>query len=290
MDRIALYPCAKINWLLNITNVRPDGFHELDMLMQTIALHDELILSKSDDIALCSEGVFVESGDNLVLKAIHALRRYTGKDISVRAQLKKNIPARAGLGGGSSDCAFAIYGINELYGLGLSLSEMADIGFSLGSDVPFFFYGGLCRVRGRGELIEKLTDAPECSLVITHVGGGLSTKDVYAMYDKAGSKARFASYETVAECLYRQDYKALNINTFNDLQAPASLLMPQIEKTIEILNDAGASFSMMSGSGSAVYGVFKDKAAAERAAAAIPDSYLTRTSRQSLCMPYDRQP
>ena len=278
MEKITLSAHAKINWMLNITGLRPDGYHELDMLMQEIALSDTLTLTKSDATELHVNGELVrEPEKNLVFKAIKALEEYTGRTLCVRAELTKRIPSRAGLGGGSSDCASALNGINTLFNLRLDKNALAGIGLRLGADVPFFIYGGLCRVSGIGEGVSLKKDIQKLYLVIKLAGEGLSTPEVYRQYDKIKAHKYGISADEAAALLIEGDFMTALCKSVNMLEEPAVLLLPQIEEVKQELADAGAMFVRMTGSGSAVYGVFKSKQEAERACKLIPDSILTET-------------
>lgn len=178
---------AKINWSLNILGVRPNGYHELDMLMQQISLSDELVFEPADALSLTVGGAPGDESD-LVLKAARALAelaRQRGMETSgARICLTKRIPSRAGLGGGSADCAETLKALNRLWNLNFPMETMLELGAKLGADVPFCLTGGLARVSGVGERIEPLRNPPHCALVLITPGGGLSTPEVFRAYDE----------------------------------------------------------------------------------------------------------
>ncbi|MBQ3668741.1 MAG: 4-(cytidine 5'-diphospho)-2-C-methyl-D-erythritol kinase [Clostridia bacterium] len=271
MDELSLNAYAKINWRLEITGVRTDGYHELDMLMQTISLHDVLCVKKSNENKLTVNNVPVEDADsNLVIKAAHALSDYTGENISASFSLIKNIPSMAGLGGGSSDCAAALKALNEMYNLRLSTDELMPIALRLGADVPFFLHSGLCRVRGIGEQVDRISPAPMANLVIYHVQGGLSTPKVYKKFDEMKLPTRKSGCEAFVKGLISG--KIDSLEPVNDLEPPAIALLPDIAYYKNLLSSHGALYTLMSGSGSAVYGVFETEAMAVKASSLMPHS------------------
>lgn len=182
---------AKINWSLNILGVRPNGYHELDMLMQPISLADELVFEPADALSLTVGGAPGDEND-LVLKAARALaelaRQHGMKTSGARICLTKRIPSRAGLGGGSADCAETLKALNRLWNLNFPMETLLELGAKLGADVPFCLTGGLARVLGIGERIEPLSNPPRCALVLITPGGGLSTPEVFRAYDEMAKR------------------------------------------------------------------------------------------------------
>lgn len=270
------HACAKINWALNIVGRRPDGYHLLDMLMQTIDLSDELSIEPADALSLTADGV-PAGEENLILRAARALNRYCGTNHGARMALTKRVPARAGLGGGSADCALTLRALNGLWGLGLADNELLKLGEALGADVPFCLTGGLARVSGIGEVIEPVENAPEIPLVLVTPGGGLSTGAVFALWDGGGWPPVDLDTRALADAVTRRDLKAVDALCANALTAPAVSLMPEIGRLIETLRALGAGAAFMTGSGSTVVGAFNDSCAARAAAAALPGAILTRT-------------
>ena len=271
------YPAhAKINWSLNITGRRADGYHLLDMLMQTIDLHDTLEIESAGGLSLTVDGT-PAGEENLVLRAAMALNRRAGTRHGARMALTKRIPARAGLGGGSADCATALRALNGLWGLGLPEAELLEIGLSLGADVPFCLTGGLAVVRGIGEDITTVPGAPIIPLVLVVPGGGLSTGAVFSLWDRGGFPEVKLDNGALAGAVTAGRLDEVQRLCDNALTAPAVSLMPEIGTLIDGMRSLGAGAAFMTGSGSAVVGAFADDDAARRAARALPGALLTRT-------------
>ena len=251
------------------------------MLMQTVSLYDTLDICKSDVAVFVCEGcVQSEHEKNLAWRAYMAVCSKIGIDLKVRIELKKRIPSAAGLGGGSSDCAGVLMALNIMYDLGLSRNELNGLAVRLGADVPFFLEGGLCRVRGIGEQVEKQNCSFTYPLLIVHCGKGLSTPEVYRQFDviSNGQNAEPAmSTDEIYNTLRSGSVQCLRKLELNQLEAPAVNMMPDINQVKRRMYGNGAVFSQMSGSGSAVYGVFETKEAAAKAAIEFPGSYVCET-------------
>lgn len=269
---------AKINWALNITGRRPDGYHELDMLMQSIELSDSLCFETAEALSLTVDGEApADAAQNLVMRAAQALNRRAGTGRGARIELIKRIPARAGLGGGSADCALTLRALNALWGLDLPMAELMAIGASLGADVPFCLAGGLARVSGIGERVEPVPGAPEIPLVLVTPGGGLSTAGVFRRWDEGGYPPAALDTVRLAGAVVRRDLAAVDALGANALTAPAVAMMPRIEAHMRALRALGAGAVFMTGSGSTVVAAFDDAAAARAAADRVPGAILTRT-------------
>lgn len=311
---------AKINWSLNILGVRPNGYHELDMLMQQISLSDELVFEPADALSLTVGGAPGDESD-LVLKAARALAelaRQRGMETSgARICLTKRIPSRAGLGGGSADCAETLKALNRLWNLNFPMETLLELGAKLGADVPFCLTGGLARVSGVGERIDPLRNPPHCALVLITPGGGLSTPEVFRAYDEmvkqgedfggkhaenavkyspenptsgscmaehspeAPARGNCAATEhsplRLAEVLLAGDYALAERLSFNALEAPAIRLLPEIGKWINRFRELGARYVRMTGSGSTVFGVFDSLETARAIASQIPGAIVAET-------------
>ena len=270
---------AKINWSLSICGDLPGGYHALDMLMQSIELSDVLTFEPARFLSLDVDGQRLPGGDrNLVIRAANALNETMGKHMGARITLKKNIPARAGLGGGSADCAAALIALNKIWGFNLPMKTLMQIGLSLGADVPFCLQRGLCRAEGVGEILTPLSPAPEIDLVMITPGGGLSTPAVFKEWNEGGFPMTPVDNLALARALQAGDLEAAQKLTHNDLEAPAINLMPRIGELIETFRSLGAGFVRMTGSGSTVFAAFDSRDAAERACAQVPGSIVTRTT------------
>lgn len=276
--KLTVHAYAKINWSLAICGERPDGYHELDMLMQRIELSDELSFEHARWLTLTSGGRCVPAGgNNLVLRAANALNDALGTRFGARITLKKNIPSRAGLGGGSADCAAALLALNRLWNLRLPLRTLMRIGEKLGADVPYCLNSGLCRVRGIGEIVESCAASPVLHLAMVTPGGGLSTPAVFQAWNSGGYPMSRLDGEALAAALNAGELETAQRLSRNDLEAPAIALMPQIGEALERFRGMGARFVRMTGSGSTVFAVFDSEDAARAAAAQIPGGIYTRT-------------
>ena len=272
---VTLKAHAKINWALNITGRRGDGYHLLDMVMHAVELHDDLALSPAGKLTLTVDGA-PATPDNLVLRAARALNERAGTAFGARMALTKRIPEQAGLGGGSADCAAALTGLNRLWGLGFGPDELRAIGLGLGADVPFCLTGGLARVWGSGEHIAPARPAPRIPLVLVRPGAGLSTGAVFRLWD-GGYPPVALDAPRLTDAVLRGDLAAADRLCANALTAPAVALLPGIADAIAALRRLGAAAAFMTGSGSTAVGAFDRPDDAARAAAALPGALLTHT-------------
>ena len=274
---------AKINWTLDILGTREDGYHLMDMLMQSVSLCDTLWLEEADALmlesAMDATGAVHQADDkmasaevtfdekNLVYRAAKLLKDTCGVSKGARMKLHKMIPSGAGMGGGSADAAAALKGLNELWGLHLPMEELLRLGLKLGADVPFMLTGGLARVSGIGENIQPLSPAPIVHLVMLQPCGGLSTKEVFSAFD-ALDPASLTRPDTDAaqRALLSGDLHALGKTMNNVLEDVSVPVRPAIAEAAGMLEKLGAVRGMMTGSGSVVYGVFETEGAAQKAA------------------------
>ena len=229
---------AKINIGLDIVGRREDGYHLLDMVMQTVDLYDELEITTRDDgkVHLSCDRLDVPTDDsNLAVRAFRALIP-AGDPRGADIVIKKNIPSQAGLGGGSSDAAAVLKAVNEMYGLGKSDKELENIGVKIGADVPFFIRGGCQRCEGIGEILSPSENPYGEYVIIVKPDAGVSTKEIYTAYDRLPEKPGLA----------------------NVLEAVTAAVCPEITEIKHRLLSGGASFASMSGSGTAVFGIFRE--------------------------------
>lgn len=258
---------AKINWALSVLKKRDDGYHEIVSLMHAIDLHDTLSFEHSKKIEI-ETNLSITKENNLVYKAIKALQEYTGIKEGVHVVLKKEIPLGAGLGGGSSDAATTLKALNELWQLNLNIKTLHEIGASIGSDIPFFFYLPICIVLGRGDIVKPLKIEKSYTLLLVKPSFSISTKWAYESLDMKTQLT--TEYEKINNNIW-QLYNHLsmgNVDKFdlwNDLEKSVLDRYPEIEKIKRKLLEAGAQKTLMSGSGSTVFGVFKNKVEAQKA-------------------------
>ena len=250
---------AKINWTLDTVGVRADGYHLLDMLMQSISLHDTLTLEPAQELTFSADGATRVPQDegNLALRAALALRRHTGTERGATIHLHKRIPSGAGLGGGSADAAAVLHGLNALWELNLPMETLRQIGLTLGADVPFCLTGGLCRARGLGEALTPLPSRSRRVLLVKPAQG-LSTPEVFHAFDRL-ARPDPADNEAAARALALGDDELLARSARNMLIDAAISLCPEVRETLLALRELGASFCAMSGSGSACLALFPEK-------------------------------
>lgn len=252
---IRLQPHAKINLGLLIKGRRADGYHLLETLLYPLPkLKDELTLTKSDKLGLELKGIELDADwqDNLCIKAYRILQREAGELPPVHIVLTKHIPAGAGLGGGSSDAAFTMRGLNTLFELGLSQERLAELGAELGADVPFFIYDQPMMARGIGtDLSPFELDLPyEIKLVRSSIHS--STVAAYKALDY-----RMFDPERSLSSMLEMDAKDWRAQLPNDLETPVFGLYPKLAESKAQLYEEGAIYAAMSGSGSAVFGLFE---------------------------------
>ncbi len=249
---------AKINLGLEITSRRDDGYHELVSVMQAVNLADTLIFIPADEISVDSGVAGLNQRDDLIWKAATALREAAGVGHGIHILSEKELPSRAGLGGGSSNCAATLVALNEIWEAGLPVEKLAEIAAELGSDPAFFMYGGTALTRGRGELVQPLPNTPPRWIVLARPEESLSTPAVYAEL-RADEHSDGAATLALAAGLTegRLDYDLMHNNL-----APAALrLCPAMQGVLDVLQES-SDFAMVSGSGSACFGLFADRSAA----------------------------
>jgi 4-diphosphocytidyl-2-C-methyl-D-erythritol kinase len=269
--RITARAHAKVNLDLRVLGVRADGYHELRTVFQSIELHDTLVCSDTPGpftLRCRTPGVPLDSS-NLIWRAAAALWTALGRGGDVRdtvIRIEKTIPFESGLGGGSADAAAALVALARLWG-GAPLSLLREVGATIGSDVPFFLSGGTALGLGRGEEIYPLVDLPPHSLVIIRPPFGVSTAEAYAWYDED----RAAGLREVRELqLLPVPWPSRAAQMINDLEPPVVRRHPEIGTLKAQLREAGATAAAMTGSGSAVFGLFRTRQSAERALKSLP--------------------
>jgi len=269
---------AKINWALNILGIRPNGYHELDMLMQSIELSDDIAIREADGLSLSVDGGPYELDErNLVIRAARALNACTGKQNGAQIDLVKHIPARAGMGGGSADCAAVLIALNRMWKLDLPMEKLLEVGLRLGADVPFCLTGGLARVSGIGENIEPARSAPSIPLAMVTPGGGLSTQDVFRAWDTGNYPVSEHDMFELANAVVARDIERIGALSHNSLEEPAVKMMPEIGAAMDAFRSLGAGAVFMTGSGSTVVAAFETDDKAKAAAGQVPGAVFTRT-------------
>lgn len=263
---------AKINIGLQVGNMRYDGYHPIQTFMQTVELYDWIYLDDAEEFVFSTMNFkFPADEKNLCVKAYEAFSQAVGIDKQVSIKLEKNIPMGAGLGGGSSDAAAVIWGLNRLWSTGLSNTEMADIGGRVGSDVPFFLAApdgaGFCS--GRGEIVEQMDPVFNGWALIVYDGIYISTKEAYRLIDinLTNCKKIINLRSFVSHCFPAQ--KGL-IGVTNDFFDIVRFQHPVLQEIALSLERQGSSYSSLSGSGSAVFGLFNTESEAKAAKLNLP--------------------
>lgn len=269
---LTLPACAKINLDLRVLGVRADGYHDLRTVFQSLALHDTVtVTARRGPFAVeCTDPAVPTDRRNLVWKAASLLWRTAGggrlrrgEPGGVLVRLDKRIPAEAGLGGGSADAAVTLLALTRLWALALDVPTLSRLAARLGSDVPFFLAGGTALGLGRGDDIYPLADLPPTAVVIVRPSFGVSTVEAYEWFD---ADVRRPGRERPLRPL-PAGWPAWAAGLRNDLEPPVAARHPTIGRIKQALVDAGAAVAAMSGSGSAVFGLFDRAEAARRTAA-----------------------
>ena len=277
MSPLTLQAPAKINLTLDILGTRPDGYHEMDMVMQSVSLCDEITLDLGSP-----GGIRAESGlrflpndkGNLAVAAALAFRRATGQTWEdLHIGIRKHIPVCAGTAGGSSDAAAVLRGLNDLTGAGLDREVLARIGLEVGSDVPYCVLGGTALARGRGEILTPLPSLPPCHIVLCKPAFSISTPALFQAWDKKKRRLR-PDTNGMLEALAQGDLVGVGRRMFNVFEG---VLNPQQRREIESIKNAliqaGALGAAMSGSGPTVLGLFDREDLAGEAVRQLRETY-----------------
>lgn len=266
---------AKINLFLNVLNKRNDGFHDLEMVMASIELHDKLTF-EADVMGKISVTSNVEitknQEDNIVYKVACFLQEEFQISQGVIINLEKNIPLAAGLAGGSADAAATFRGLNRLWKLKLTLEDMAKLSEHLGSDIPFCIYNKLCIAKGRGEDLMFLKHKLKTPILLVNPNINISTKDVFDRVKKEDFVDVKISGMTSA--IYNKNNELMARELFNSLEKVAFEMEPKIKELKHQMIDLGLDGVLMSGSGSTVFGMAKDKEKLKYVKEIMNDSYF----------------
>ena len=269
-ERIKLRSYAKVNLGLHILGKREDGFHEIRTVFQTIGLHDtlEIRLTPGQAVSFQCNWAELGSGDNLVVRAMEAVRRHAGLELGLEARLEKRIPPGAGLGGGSSNAAAAVMGMDRLLGLRLSWRDRFEIGGALGSDVPFFFLGGRALGVGRGSEVYPLEDETPCHVLIVVPTRPMATSEAYRR-----ASLRLTSQVNKSKiplfCPAFLDMLESGDGLENHFETVVFRDQPDLKRLKNRLLQWGARKAGLTGSGSALVGLFDEKGALTQAQAAL---------------------
>lgn len=275
MNYIEIKAPAKINIGLNIVEKRSDGFHNLETFFYPINdLYDELTFERSDNFVFVCDSKEIDSlADNLVVKAKNLLENETKKILDVKISLKKNIPLGAGLGGGSSDAAATLISLNEMYELNISYKRLSELALQLGSDVPFFLKAKPSVGKSRGEILTIKDFEIPFPILIVNPRIHVSTKEAFSNIQPSPSNI---NYDNIFN-----DFNSFLNNkeqVINDFEKYVIGIFPEIKSIKDLMLDKGALFSMMSGSGSTVYGIFEKEEELQEVRTKLPSNYLIFTN------------
>ncbi|NMA06649.1 MAG: 4-(cytidine 5'-diphospho)-2-C-methyl-D-erythritol kinase [Ruminococcaceae bacterium] len=274
MDTIEVKCRAKLNLSLDVIGIREDGYHLMDMVMQSVDLADTLLFKKTNknEIEIVSaSGDAPRNEDNLIYKAAKLLKERFKINDGIRIEIEKKIPLNSGLGGGSADAAGTIVSLAKLWKIDAPKDVLFEIGLMLGADIPFCMWGGTARVGGIGEKIKYLKPLINVPAVILMPSIGISTREAFKRIDRLKDYER-PNTEILISAIEAEDIDVISKNLVNVFKT--SGLSPQSDRPIELLKSHGAMGASMSGSGSAVFGIFDSKKSALSALRRIDDRYL----------------
>ncbi len=278
MDKIKLKALGKINLGLDVLGRRPNGYHDVRMVMQTVYLYDQILLEKTD-----KEGISLKTNlfylpvneNNLAYRAAKMLIDEFAIKEGVHISLEKHIPVAAGMAGGSSNAAAVLYGMNRLFQLGLTDQELMERGVKLGADVPYCIMRGTVLAEGIGEELTPLPAMPKCHVLLAKPPISVSTQKVYEKLD-AQEVTKHPDIDGILLGLQTGNLKKITSSMGNVLENVTITEYPQIERIKDVMKEEGALNAMMSGSGPTVFGIYDDKILARRAAARIREEQLAK--------------
>lgn len=279
-NSLSLKAYAKVNLALDVLRRRPDGYHDVKMIMQNLDIYDELefevIARDTEDtkitLTVNKEGIPTDDR-NLVYKAIAMLFEAFNIKSHIAVNLIKNIPAEAGMAGGSTDCAAALKAVNTLYNLGLSIEELMSYGVKLGADVPYCILGRTAISEGIGEVLTPVKGLPQVHVLVAKPPVNVSTKEIYTNL-KANELERHPDVEGMVEALESGNLSAIAQRMENVLETVTVDMHPEIEELKKLMKNQGALNAIMSGSGPTVFGLFEDKDKVWETAMMISDQEL----------------
>ena len=278
MEKIELKAYGKINLGLDVIRKRPDGYHDLDMIMQMVDVYDDIVITKNKTgkIEVKTDTAVLSNGkDNLAYMAAKMLMdEFKIKD-GVNIYINKRIQIAGGMAGGSSDCATTLMGINQLFELGLSKEELMERGVKLGADVPYCVLGGTAIARGIGEVLTPLPAPADCHVIIAKPPVSVSTAYVYG-HIKPLKITKRPDIEAMAQSIKDGDLKKMASLIYNVMEDVTVGEYPIISEIKQVMLDNGALNSIMSGSGPTVFGLFDDKEKAQQCVKTLEEKGLTQ--------------
>ncbi len=261
MESIRLKARAKINLGLDVLGKRDDGYHEVRMVMQTVGIYDRLIMTRipEDEIRIVSNLAFLPVNENnLIYKAVRLIKDEYHISEGIEIDLNKFIPVAAGMAGGSTDAASAMFGMNKLFELNMSMGRMMELGVRLGADVPYCVMRGTALAEGIGEKLTRLTPVPHMWILVAKPPINVSTKLVYEKLD-LGGVSKHPDIDGIIRAIEEQNVEHIALSMGNVLESVTIPLYPVIDTIKQDMMKHGAINAMMSGSGPTVFGIFPDE-------------------------------
>lgn len=274
MDKIELKAYGKINIGLDVIRKREDGYHDLDMIMQTVGVYDDVIISREDgtqtyEIEVSTDAdVLPNDKGNLAFMAAKVLMEAYDIKAKVKIHINKRIPIAGGMAGGSADCAAVLRGVNQLFQLGLTDEQLQEYGVKLGVDVPYCIVGGTKRAQGIGEILTDLPTPPKCYVIIAKPDAFVSTKFVYS-HIRPAQIENHPDIDGIIESIKAGDLYGMCEKIANVMEDVTIPEYPIIQKVKDILKSNGAVNALMSGSGPTVFGIYDDEEKAKQSMDAL---------------------
>lgn len=274
MDKIELKAYGKINIGLDVIRKREDGYHDLDMIMQTVGVYDDVIISREDgtqtyEIEVSTDAdILPNDKGNLAFMAAKVLMEAYDIKAKVKIHINKRIPIAGGMAGGSADCAAVLRGVNQLFQLGLTDEQLQEYGVKLGADVPYCIVGGTKRAQGMGEILTDLPTPPKCYVIIAKPDAFVSTKFVYS-HIRPAQIENHPDIDGIIESIKAGDLYGMCEKIANVMEDVTIPEYPIIQKVKDILKSNGAVNALMSGSGPTVFGIYDDEEKAKQSMDAL---------------------
>ena len=274
MDKIELKAYGKINIGLDVIRKREDGYHDLDMIMQTVGVYDDVIITREDgtqtyEIEVSTDAdILPNDKGNLAFMAAKVLMEAYDIKSKVKIHINKRIPIAGGMAGGSADCAAVLRGVNKLFQLGLTDEQLQEYGVKLGADVPYCIVGGTKRAQGIGEILTDLPTPPKCYVIIAKPDAFVSTKFVYS-HIRPAQIENHPDIDGIIESIKAGDLYGMCEKIANVMEDVTIPEYPIIQKVKDILKSNGAVNALMSGSGPTVFGIYDDEEKAKQSMDAL---------------------
>jgi len=281
MNNITRKAYAKINLALDVLSRRPDGYHEVKMIMQTIGLYDELTFKKipqpntSPPIIIETNSTQIPTDEtNIIYRAATAIMERFNLNTSIKINLTKNIPVAAGMAGGSTNAAAVFHGLNDLLNLNMTTNEMCEMGVKIGADVPFCILSGTALAEGIGEKLPPLPSLPPCHILIANPNISVSTKWVYENLN-ANALVNHPDIDGIITALHYQDLDGITSRMENVLETVTIKKHPIIKELKTQILTLGAKNTLMSGSGPTVFGIYTNESKAQNAYNKLKNDFET---------------